>query len=121
MKIKTFEPPKPYIRLEIFRGKNDSSTQSLLIEDANFEEVILYTKGLLFGIVKNNMEESMVDLNKNKTTIVYQEFAVVKTTAKNNKGQTTKLQKQRVKQITTIGIDPKIISKEIIEIINSMN
>lgn len=117
MKLKTFTPPKPYVRIEIFRKANDKTTEILMIEDATIEEVINWSKDIIFDVVKRNFKKS---LTINTTTkIIIREYNVIECTPNNNNyflGK--KLQKGKSKQFKTIGVSPNRIKNAMLKKLN---
>ena len=115
--ILTFSPPKPYIRIEIFRQANDKSTETILIEETTLKEIIEWSKDIIVDVVKSNIEKSIcINLS---TKIVIREYNVIDCPPTNNNHYLgKKLHKGESKQFKTIGVSPKKIKNALIKGIN---
>tara|TARA_Y100001937_G_scaffold122625_1_gene184105 strand:+ start:526 stop:879 length:354 start_codon:yes stop_codon:yes gene_type:complete len=109
MKLKKPIIPKPYIRIEIYRDKNDDTTENLMVEDSNLQEVREWSEDIIVSVVKSNIKKSLT-IGKN-TKIILTDWKVIDvepTKYNNYTGKKT----QKGKNITfrTIGVSPSKIA-----------
>jgi len=117
MKLRTYIPPKPYVRIEIFRKANDNTTESLMIEDATLEEVIDWSKDIIIDVVKRNIVKS-ITINTT-TKIVVREYNVIDCTpTSNNRFLGKKIQPGKNKRFKTIGVSPNRIKNAMLKNLN---